>query len=594
MIGATFLSCCMSAALIASTPHLLVDPSTNKAIDQKIEIRIEGLDPFKEAEIHAKAEDQKGILWDSHAKFKADAHGSVDISSSHPLDGSSYTSADSMGLFWSMLPASGDETMSFKCKDDTFLAEVELIVDGSSLEKQTIVRYLKTPEVQKRDVRENGLVGSLFTPKSDRPLPVIITLSGSNGGLGGNRAKLLASNGFAVFALGYFGVEGLPSNLQDIPLEYFEAAFAWLKNQPEVNSSFVGIYGASRGAELSLLLGSLFPNEVSAIVAVVPSSVVYGGLSETPVNAWLYKGKPIAPFAPVPKTDFTNGKGETAENPANTLVQFLDGMKDADAFAKAAIPVEKIKCSILLISGGDDQMWPSEIYSTQIINRLKEKSSDIQAMHLNYPNAGHGINIPNLPIPWPTYYHPVGKLWFSMGGSREADAKASRESWNRLVEFFHQNLGNRGEVNITSNQEKFAHLRNFNLPTDQYAITGSGPLVIRNLKAIGDIDIIVSQGLWDDLAAQFGVADQDGVRKIVLPGEIVEAFHEGSFYTAPVDDKAPTIASRIAHAEIIDGLPFDSIENILYYKQKDAREKDLKDILLIEQWMREHKHIQPD
>ncbi|MBM3184077.1 MAG: hypothetical protein FJZ64_02075, partial [Chlamydiae bacterium] len=92
MIGATFLSCCMSAALLATTPHLLVDPSTNKAVDQKIEIRIEGLDPFKEAEIHARAEDQKGILWNAHAKFQADAHGVIDVSSSHPLDGSSYTS----------------------------------------------------------------------------------------------------------------------------------------------------------------------------------------------------------------------------------------------------------------------------------------------------------------------------------------------------------------------------------------------------------------------------------------------------------------------------------------------------------------------
>lgn len=579
----------MNVALIATTPYLAMDQSANKAVDQKIEIRIEGLEPFQEAEIYARAEDQKGIFWDSRAKFQADDHGAINVSSSPPLEGSSYTSADTMGLFWSMLPASGDETASFKCKDDSFLAEVELVVDGKSIEKQTIVRYLKAPEVQKRDIRENGLVGSLFIPQSDKPLPVIITLSGSNGGLGENRAKLLASNGFAVFALGYFGVEGLPANLQDIPLEYFETAFAWLKNQPEVDSSFVGLYGASRGAELSLILGSLFPDEISAIVAVVPSSVVYGGLSETPVNAWVYKGKPIAPFAPVPKTDFTNGKGEMAENPANTLVQFLEGMKDTDAFAKAAIPVEKIKCPILLISGGDDQMWPSEIYATQIINRLKEKGSEIQVVHLNYPDAGHGINVPNLPIPGPTYYHPVGKLWFSMGGSREADAKASRESWNHLVRFFHQNLGCKEEVSITSNQEKFSALRRLNLPTGQYAITGSGPLGIRNLKTIGDIDIIVSQELWNDLAAQYGVTAQNGVRKIVFPGGIVEAFQEGSFYSLPVDDKAPTVAERIAHAEIIDDLPFDSLDTILYYKHKDGREKDLKDIKLIENWMSVNK-----
>jgi hypothetical protein len=40
---------------------------------------------------------------------------------------------------------------------------------------------------------------------------------------------------------------------------------------------------------------------------------------------------------------------------------------------------------------------------------------------------------------------------------------------------------------------------------------------------------------------------------------------------------------------MIDGLPFDSIENVLYYKHKESREKDLKDILLIEQWMRMQK-----
>ena len=145
------------------------------------------------------------------------------------------------------------------------------------------------------------------------------------------------------------------------------------------------------------------------------------------------------------------------------------------------------------------------------------------------------------------------------------------------------------DVVIRSNQEKFSALRGFQLPIDQYAITGSGPLGIRNLKAIGDIDIIIIPKLWTTLAEKYGVTDENGVRKIVLPGGVVEAFADGSFYTAPADPQAPTIASRIKDAEIIDGLPFDSIENVLYYKHKDAREKDLKDILLIEQWIRIQK-----
>ncbi len=473
MLSSIFFSCCLSAALVTQTPHLIIDQTDGQAVDKKIEIRVEGLTPFKEAELQAKAWDQKGELWTSHARFQADALGTINVPLSLPLKGSSYTLVDSMGLFWSMLPISGDDTSSFKCKDDAFLAEIGIVINGQLIEQQAITCYLKVPDVQKRDIRENGLVGSLFIPKFDRPPPVIITLSGSNGGLSENRAKLLASNGFAVFALAYFGVDGLPENLQDIPLEYFETAFTWLKTQPDVDASRIGLYGASRGAELSLILGSLFPDKISSIVAVVPSSVVYGGLSETPVNAWTYQGQPIAPFASVPKTDFTNGKGETAENPANTRDNFLKGMQNIVAFEAAAIPVEKIQCPILLISGGDDKMWPSEIYANQILDRLKKKGSEIQVMHLNYPDAGHGINIPNLPIPGPTYYHPIGKLWFSMGGSREADARASRESWNQLVEFFHSGLETHAKplfepkgVNITSNQEKFSALRKLNLPKD--------------------------------------------------------------------------------------------------------------------------------
>jgi dienelactone hydrolase len=435
-----FLLCCLSTTLIAESPHLSIPQSYNETIDRQIVVKVEGLAPFQAIELKAEAEDQKGEIWFSHASFQADQHGAVDITTSAPLKNSSYTIPDPMGLFWSMLPPSGDATSTFKRKDDVFSAKVSLCIDDSLIEQVNMLRYLRLPSIQRFDVREKGLVGTLFVPETRTPLPVIITLSGSNGGLSENRAKLLASNGFAVFALGYFGVDGLPPNLQDIPLEYFETALAWLKDQKNIDSSHIGLYGVSRGAELSLILGSSFPDSVQAIVAVVPSSVVYGGLNETPVNAWIYQGNPILPFAPVPQTDFANGKGKTPENPANTRESFLEGMKDKAAFAAASIPVENIRCPLLLVSGGDDQMWPSGLYAQQILERLTEHHSPIIHKHLHYPDAGHGINIPNLPIPEPTYYHPQSKLWFSMGGTRTADARASSDAWNQLVTFFHESL----------------------------------------------------------------------------------------------------------------------------------------------------------
>lgn len=136
------------------------------------------------------------------------------------------------------------------------------------------------------------------------------------------------------------------------------------------------------------------------------------------------------------------------------------------------------------------------------------------------------------------------------------------------------------------NEQKFAVIRELNLPIGHYAITGSGALGIRNLREIGDIDIIVTPELWNTLAIQYGVIDKDGVKKIVFPGDIVEAFHEGSFYTAPNDPGAPTVADRIAQAEIIEELPFESLNYVVYYKRKMGRDKDLQDILLIEHYLK--------
>jgi hypothetical protein len=99
--------------------------------------------------------------------------------------------------------------------------------------------------------------------------------------------------------------------------------------------------------------------------------------------------------------------------------------------------------------------------------------------------------------------------------------------------------------------------------------------------------IIVSEALWNKLASEYGVTDENGVKKIVFPGAPIEAFYQGSFYSEPFHDTAPTYASRIANAEIIDGLPFDTLETILYYKKKEGREKDLRDIEVIESWLKE-------
>lgn len=138
------------------------------------------------------------------------------------------------------------------------------------------------------------------------------------------------------------------------------------------------------------------------------------------------------------------------------------------------------------------------------------------------------------------------------------------------------------------NQEKFDALREYDLPLGQYAIISSGPLGIRNLREIGDIDLIVSPELWKVLADRYGIVEKEGKCKIDFPGNDIEAFWEGSFKKLP-SSKFPSIAERIAEAEIIDGLPFESLETTVLFKRYMNREKDIRDIALIEAWLQNQK-----
>ncbi|MDD2548448.1 MAG: hypothetical protein PHO04_03170, partial [Candidatus Pacebacteria bacterium] len=47
------------------------------------------------------------------------------------------------------------------------------------------------------------------------------------------------------------------------------------------------------------------------------------------------------------------------------------------------------------------------------------------------------------------------------------------------------------------NKQLFRNLRELNLPLGEYVVFGSGPMGIRNLRDMHDIDLIVTQDLFD-------------------------------------------------------------------------------------------------
>jgi dienelactone hydrolase len=108
---------------------------------------------------------------------------------------------------------------------------------------------------------------------------------------------------------------------------------------------------------------------------------------------------------------------------------------------RAAISVENIRGPILLISGGDDHLWPAAEMSEAIIARLKRNGSAHAAEHLHFAHAGHMLRYPHLPVTArdSRNKHLRGAR-FSFGGTPAADAEAQMQAWHRAIAFLRTNL----------------------------------------------------------------------------------------------------------------------------------------------------------
>ncbi|WP_331013417.1 acyl-CoA thioester hydrolase/BAAT C-terminal domain-containing protein [Sphingomonas sp.] len=277
-------------------------------------------------------------------------------------------------------------------------------------------------------VRDNGLVATWYPPASGRRGPVILVLGGSEGGEEGSQrlGAALAGHGYGVLALAYFRAEGLPPQLQEIPLEYFGKAIDWLKAQPLADAARIGLHGISKGGEAALLLAS-HRSEIKAVVAAVPSSVVWQGINFTNYSevksSFSLAGKPMA-YVPY----------DTSAAFTGVLDLYQRSLKLAERYPEAAIPVERIAGAVLLLSAAGDSLWPSTQMSARVMQRLEANHFRHPHRHIAYPDAGHGAMLP-------------ASVWNrnssmdSMGGTEAGNAAAQADAWSETLAFFDKALG---------------------------------------------------------------------------------------------------------------------------------------------------------
>ena len=154
-----------------------------------------------------------GVPWHSSARFVADANGHVDVTLAPAVDGS-YGGISAMGLLWSQTPAQEGKRELFHADVQqpltTTLQASAVGAAAADVAETTLVQRLCADGVTRTEVREQGLVGSLFLPPAGAgPFPAVMILNGSGGGINEPRAALYASRGYAAFALAYFKAPGL-------------------------------------------------------------------------------------------------------------------------------------------------------------------------------------------------------------------------------------------------------------------------------------------------------------------------------------------------------------------------------------------------
>jgi len=211
--------------------------------------------------------------------------------------------------------------------------------------------------------------------------PLIVGLGGSEGGNAwasdywkDQREKYIAQ-GYAFLAIGYFGMKGIPKQLDRIALEGVYQAINKATMEPKINPNCVSLIGGSKGAELALNLASKYPN-IKAVVAIVPGQAVFAGLTDLmSTSSFTYNGQELD-FVPVTWSVLPSLiKGDFRAT-------YEELIKEKSVVEKASIEIENINGPILFVSATQDEMWPSTEMSNDMMQRLKQNNFKFHHAHI--------------------------------------------------------------------------------------------------------------------------------------------------------------------------------------------------------------------
>ncbi|CAD7687523.1 unnamed protein product [Nyctereutes procyonoides] len=405
---------------------------TSALIDEPVHIRATGLPPFQIVVLQATLKDETGNLFHSHAYYKANEVGEVDLERAPSLGGD-YVGVHPMGLFWSLKP---ENILTKLLKRDVmnspFLVQIKLYDSNLPLihisttapkVSLTLERWYTAPGTKRIQVREGHIRGTLFLPPGEGRFPGVIDLFAGVGGLIESRASLLASHGFVTLALAYCDYEDLPSQPEKTDLEYFEEAVNFLLRHPKVLGPGVGIVSISKGAEIGLSMAIHLKQVTATVLINGPNFVIR--------IPQVYRGQISQPLPFSPQLLSINALG---------LAEFQHNFEEArnEANENFLLPIEKAQGHFLFIVGEDDKNLNSKAYAKQATEQLRRNGKNNWTL-LSYPGAGHLLEAPYLPLCCASKISSL-HLFIHWGGEVTPHAIAQEHSWKEIKKFLRKHL----------------------------------------------------------------------------------------------------------------------------------------------------------
>ncbi len=407
--------------------------------DERVSILISNLHPYSKVKICATMclPWAKDVKYESFAWYTTDSFGNIDLSKQKP-DSGTYDYADCMGPIVSM--KSNNKNAVKKIGKNISIDEslfINLSVKcGQEVANFSLERLFISKEIKRQKITDD-FVGEFFYTENNNNRTIIF-IGGSGSGLDVNRpiAALLASHGFNVLSLPFFGEKGLLPRLSKVPLEYFEKAFEWISKNPVIINKEINLYAVSKGAEVALILASRYPF-ISKVAALAPNAYCFQGIDFKNASSWTYQGKQL-PYIRLKNrwflADLVNCFIKNV--PFGFTYLHAKGVRKAKNKEEARIKIENSKADLLLVTTKDCNMWNTFEGTAEIVETLRkynyQKSYDL----VIYDNAGEPYYAPYIIPACEIQVKFAPRLVLSMGGTMKGNAHACEDSWVKAIEFF--------------------------------------------------------------------------------------------------------------------------------------------------------------